>query len=101
MDGPRLARQVAGSAATNIWLILVGLFTTRYLLLGLGSAGYGVLATVSVVSMHLSNLELGFGHATVRYLARARAASDMDFQRVIVETSFAVFLAGGLTGAAL
>jgi O-antigen/teichoic acid export membrane protein len=101
MDGPRLARQVAGSAVTNIWLTLLGLFTTPYLLLGLGNAGYGVFAMVSVVSVHLSNLELGFGQATVRYLARARAASDMERERVIVETSFAVFLAGGLTGAVL
>jgi O-antigen/teichoic acid export membrane protein len=75
MDGPRLARQVAGSAGTNIWLTLLGLFTTPYLLRGLGSAGYGVFAMVSVVSVHLSNLELGFGQATERYLARARAAT--------------------------
>jgi O-antigen/teichoic acid export membrane protein len=101
MDGPRLTRQVAGSAVTNIWLILVGLFTTPYLLLGLGSAGYGVFAMVSVVSVHLSNLELGFGQATLRFLARARAVSDLERERVIVETSFAVFLAGGLTGAVL
>jgi O-antigen/teichoic acid export membrane protein len=101
MDGPRLARQVAGSAGTNIWLTLLGLFTTPYLLLGLGSAEYGVFAMVSVVSVHLSNLELGFGHATVRYLAQARAAGDTERERVIVETSFSVFLAGGLTGAVL
>lgn len=101
MDGPRLLRQVVGSAGTNIWLALLGLFTTPYLLLGLGSAGYGVFAVVSVVSVHLSNLELGFGQATVRYLARARAAGDMEHQRVIVGTSFSVFVAGGLAGAAL
>ncbi len=101
MDGSRLAKQVAGSALANSWLTLVGLFTTPYLLLGLGSAGYGIFAMVSVVSVHLSNLEFGFGQATVRYLARARAASDMERERVIVETSFAVFLAGGLTGAVL
>src|SRR5262245_8717319 len=98
MDGPRLARQVAGSAVTNVWLMLVGLFTTPYLLLALGSAGYGVFVMVSLVSVHLSNLELGFGHATVRYLARARAADDSGRERLIVETSFAVFLAGRLTG---
>ncbi len=101
MDGPRLARQVAGSAGTNIWLTLLGLFTTPYLLGGLGSAGYGVFAMVSVVSVHLSNLELGFGQATVRYLARARAAGNIEHEREIVETSFAIFLVGGLTGAVL
>ena len=66
MDGPRLARQVAGSAGTNIWLTLLGLFTTPYLLLGLGSTGYGVFAMVSVVSVHLSNLELGLDRKSTR-----------------------------------
>lgn len=101
MDGQRLARQVAGSAGTNIWLALLGLVTTPYILSSLGSAAYGVFAMVGLVSVHLSNLELGFGQATVRYLARARAAGDPDDAQAILETSFAVFLVGGLTGAAL
>ena len=100
-DGPRLARRVAGSAVANIWLTLLGLFTTPYILLGLGSAAYGVFAMVSVVSVHLSNLELGFGQATVHYLARARAAGDVKGERVILDASCAVFLVSGLTGAVL
>ena len=101
MDGPRLVRQVAGSAGTNVWLTLLGLLTTPYLLLGLGSAGYGVFAMVSVVSVHLSNLEFGFGQATVRYLARALEADERERPQAILETSFSVFLAGGLAGAML
>jgi O-antigen/teichoic acid export membrane protein len=98
-DGPRLTRQVAGSAIANVWLTLVGLITTPYLLHHLGSSAYGVFAMVGVVSLHLSNLELGFGHATIRYLARARAASDRRGERAILETSLVVFLIGGGTGA--
>jgi O-antigen/teichoic acid export membrane protein len=101
MNGPHLARHVAGAASTNIGLTLLSLFTTPYLLLGLGSAGYGLFAMVGVVSVHLSNLELGFGQATVRYLARARAAGNAGLERMVVETSFSIFLAGGLTGAVL
>jgi len=92
---------VAGSAAANIWLTALGLFTTPYILLGLGSTAYGVFAMVSMMSAHLSNLELGFGHATVYYLVRARAAGDTEAERVTVNASGAVFLAGGLMGAAL
>jgi O-antigen/teichoic acid export membrane protein len=101
MGGQRLVQQVAGSAGTNVWLALLGLLTTPYILSGVGSAAYGVFAMVSLVSVHLSNLELGFGQATVRYLARARAAGDLDDAQAILETSFAVFLGGGLVGAAL
>jgi O-antigen/teichoic acid export membrane protein len=91
----RLAAQVAGSAGVQVWLAFLGIFTTPFILRGLGSAAYGIFALVSVVSSHLSNLELGFGHATVRYLARARAAGDRAAEQAVLDTSLAVFLAGG------
>jgi O-antigen/teichoic acid export membrane protein len=80
-EGPHLTRRVAGSAITNVWLSLLGLLTTSYLLRHLGSPAYGVFAMVGVVSVHLSNLEFGFGLATIRYLARARAARDEQSER--------------------
>jgi O-antigen/teichoic acid export membrane protein len=92
----RLAAQVAGSAGAQVWLAFLGIFTTPFILRGLGAAAYGIFALVSVVSAHLSNLELGFGHATVRYLARARAAGDRNGEQAILDTSLAVFLAGGI-----
>jgi O-antigen/teichoic acid export membrane protein len=92
----RLAAQVAGSAGAQVWLAFLGIFTTPFILRGLGAAAYGIFALVSVVSAHLSNLELGFGHATVRYLARARAAGDRPGEQAILDTSLAVFLAGGI-----
>jgi O-antigen/teichoic acid export membrane protein len=94
----RLLRQVAGSAGVNVWLALLGLLTTPYLLLHLGRAAYGVFAMVSLVSAHLSNLELGFGHATIRYLARARGAHDLAGERAVLNTSLVVFWVGGAIG---
>jgi len=94
----RLLAQTLGAAGVNIWLGLIGILTTPYLLLGLGSASYGVFAMVSMASSHLSNLEFGFGHATVRFLARAHGVGDRDGERTVLETSLAVFLAGGLVG---
>ncbi len=101
MDASHLARQVAGSAITNIWLTFLGLFTTPYLIGGLGAGGYGVFAMVSVVSVHLSNLELGFGQATVRYLAQARGSGGVERERTLAQTSLAIFLAGGMVAAGL
>lgn len=97
----RLVAQTLGSAGANVWLALLGLVTTPYVLLGLGSAAYGVFAMVSIMSAYLSNLEFGFGYATVRYLARARAAHDHGAERRVLDTSLAVFLAGGLAGGVL
>jgi O-antigen/teichoic acid export membrane protein len=53
------------------------------------------------VSGPLSNLELGFGQATIVYLARARAADRRDEERAILETSAFVFVGAGLVAAAL
>jgi O-antigen/teichoic acid export membrane protein len=53
---------------------------------------------VSLVSAHLSNLELGFGHATIRYLARARGAHDLAGERAVLNTSLVVFWVGGAIG---
>lgn len=97
----RLVRGAFGSTASSIVLAMLGLLTTPYVLHRLGDAAYGLVSLLSLASAHLSNLEFGFGHATVRFLARARASEDLRQQGVVVESSFAVFLAGGLVGAIL
>jgi O-antigen/teichoic acid export membrane protein len=99
--GGRLVGQAAGAAAVQVWLGAIGLFTTPFLLRHLGPAAYGVFAMVAAVSGQLSNLELGFGQATVVYLARARAALRREEERAILETSAFVFVGAGLLAAAL
>lgn len=90
------ARQLAGASigygAVTIWLALLGLLTTPYLLHQLGRSFYGVFALITIMSAYLSNLELGFGGATVRFLARARGRGDEDEERRVLGTSLAVFL---------
>jgi O-antigen/teichoic acid export membrane protein len=97
MRSGRLVAHVVTSVGANAWLAFVSLFTMPYILLGLGRPAYGVFAMVSLVSSHLSNLELGFGHATIRFLARAAVAGDRRAAQAVLETSLAVFSAGGLT----
>lgn len=46
----------------------------------------------------MSNLELGFGYATVHFLAQARARGDDVAEREVLATSFLVFLVAGLAG---
>src|SRR5687768_6159816 len=96
----QLAPVAAGSAATTVWLALLGLVTTPYMLNRLGPSAYAVFALVTIMAAYLSNLELGFGHATVRFLARARAEGDEEAQAKILQTSLFVFAIAG-SGAAL
>lgn len=96
MRSGRLVSHVVVSVGANIWLTIVAIFTMPYVILGLGRSAYGVFAMVSLVSAHLSNLEFGFGHATIRFLARARASGDTKAAQAILDTSFAVFAAAGM-----
>lgn len=99
------ARQLAGASiglgTVTLWLALLGLITTPYLIDRLGASLYGIFALITIMSAYLSNLELGFGHATVRFLARARAEGDADHERAVIETSLAVFLAAAIAGTAI
>ena len=83
-----------------MWLGLLGLLTTPYLLHRLGPSTYAVFALITLVSAYLSNLELGFGHGTIRFLARARAQGDAEAEKHVIGTSLLVFscaaVAGGL-----
>jgi O-antigen/teichoic acid export membrane protein len=94
------ARQLAGASvglgAVTIWSALLGLITTPYLIHHLGASLYGIFALITIMSAYLANLELGFGHATVRFLARARGAGDVAQERAVLETSLAVFVGAAL-----
>ncbi len=90
-------RTTVSTAATTLWLAALGLVTTPYLIHRLGVSAYGIFALITIVSAYLSNLEFGFGHASIRFLSQARARGDAVAERAILGTSFAVFLPGGLT----
>jgi O-antigen/teichoic acid export membrane protein len=92
----QLAPVAAGTAAITVWLAALGLITTPYMLHRLGTSAYAIFALVTIVSGYLSNLELGFGHATLRYLARARAAGDTVEEARIIQTSLSVFMLAAL-----
>jgi O-antigen/teichoic acid export membrane protein len=101
VETEQLAPVAAGSAATTVWLALLGLITTPYMLNRLGPSAYAVFALVTIMAAYLSNLELGFGQATVRFLARARAEGDSREQAKILQTSFLVFAVAGAGAAAV
>ena len=93
---------VAGvSAAITAWLAMLGLITTPIMLHTLGASAYAVFALITIMAGYLSNLQLGFGHTTLRFLARARAMGDDDSEGRIVGTSLFVFSCAGALAAAV
>ena len=97
----QLAPVTAGYAATTLWLAVLGLVTTPYLLHNLGSSAYAVFALISLIIAYLSNLEFGFGHGTIRFLARARAQGDKEAEAGIMGTGLLVFLVASAVGGLL
>jgi O-antigen/teichoic acid export membrane protein len=99
------ARDMARVSATvwgvTIWQAALGLITTPFLVRHLGPPEYGIFALITIISMYLSNLELGFGHATLQFVARARAAGDDAEEAHVLTTSFAVFAVAGITATSI
>jgi O-antigen/teichoic acid export membrane protein len=95
----QLAPIAAVSAATTIWLSVLGLLTTPFMLHTLGASAYAVFALITIITAYLSNLELGFGHTSLRFLARARAEGDADEETRIVATSLFIFTCAGALAA--
>lgn len=92
----RMARVSIGQGLTTIWSALLGLITAPYLIRNLGASEYGVFALVALISSYLNNLEFGFGHATLRFLARARAGSDEEDESAVLGNSMLIYFPGAL-----
>jgi O-antigen/teichoic acid export membrane protein len=99
MRARQLVRVSAGVWAVTIWQAILGLITTPFLVHHLGPAQYGIFALIGIIATYLSNLEIGFGQATLRFVARARAAGDADDEANVLTTSLAVFAVAGTTAA--
>jgi O-antigen/teichoic acid export membrane protein len=91
-----MARASIGQGLTTFWSALLGLVTAPILIRNLGAAQYGMFALLGLVSSYLSNLEFGFGHATLRFLARAHAAGDIDEERAVFGNGLLIFTLGAL-----
>lgn len=87
-----IASRYAGIALSVALGLIVLPFNLRYL----GAAEYGLLVLVASVSSYFSVLELGYGSATVKYVAEYRARRDALALNQIVSTTFFLFTGLGL-----
>lgn len=97
----QLAPVAAASTAITIWLASLGLVTTPYMLNRLGASAYAIFSLLSIVIAYLSNLELGFAHGTLRFLARARAEGDAAAESQVISTSLFVFVTAATVAAGI
>jgi O-antigen/teichoic acid export membrane protein len=97
----RLARASLGQGLATIWSALLGFFTAPFMIRHLGVSQYGVFALIAIISGVVSNLEFGFGHATIRFLAHARASDDAEAEQAVLSNSLLVFLPASLCAGVL
>jgi O-antigen/teichoic acid export membrane protein len=91
-----VARNVAGRYAALVVETLIGLVLLPFNVSHLGAAAYGVWLLASSVTIHFSVLDLGFGGAFVRFVARYRARRDARALNEIASTLFFVYAGAGV-----
>jgi O-antigen/teichoic acid export membrane protein len=96
-----MARASIGQGLATFWSALLGLITAPVLIRDLGAAQYGMFALLGLVTSYMSNLEFGFGHATLRFLAHAHAAGDVEEERAVFGNGLLIFTLGALVAAGL
>lgn len=91
-----VAKNVAGRYAAFVVDAVVGLVLLPFNVSHLGSAAYGIWMLASSVTIHFSILDLGFGGAFVRFVARYRARRDPGALNEVASTLFFVYAGAGL-----
>jgi O-antigen/teichoic acid export membrane protein len=91
-----IAKNVAGRYAALIVDAVIGLVLLPFNVSHLGPAAYGVWLLASSVTIHFSVLDLGFGGAFVRFVARYRARRDASALNEIASTLFFVYAGVGV-----
>jgi O-antigen/teichoic acid export membrane protein len=84
----------SGYVATG-WGGVVSLLVTPLLVRSLGKEQFGIWTLAGSLALYLELLEFGFGGATIKFVAEARARGDDRGLRAAVATSFQVLAAFG------
>lgn len=93
---PRFRLNVASNYARTVLAIFIALGVTPVLVHSLGTTEYGIWALVGSVVLYLDLFNLGFGNATVKYVAEHLALGDHERVRRIIATSFLTLTVPGV-----
>ncbi|MFZ8805577.1 MAG: flippase [Candidatus Calescibacterium sp.] len=81
-----------------IFLVVVGLITTPYIVHKLGTEIYGIYVLAISLAGILSFLDLGFGQGIIKFVSHYEAKNDFKKINEIVNTSLLINIAMGLLG---
>ncbi|HET8606462.1 MAG TPA: flippase [Gaiellaceae bacterium] len=96
--GRVVARNVGWNLASQLWLVLVGLLVTPYVVHRLDVPVYGLFTLLLAFTAYFAMLDLGFGYATTKYVAEYRARGDTETVQRLASTSLTVYLALATAG---
>src|SRR5947207_201198 len=82
-----------------LWTAIVGLVTIRVVVNALGLPQFGLFGIFSVFLAPLALTNLGFGEATVKYVAEHANAGDFKAAIPYLQTSMLMSLCTGILGA--
>ncbi len=103
--GGRLAERTAGNAVWNIvplvWSTVLNVVALPMIIRKLGFADYGLYGVFALFLAPLTLANLGFGEATIKYVAQYAAKGDLLHAARYIRTTFFMNLSVGLGGALL
>ena len=76
--------------------LLIGVFMLPFNVAMLGQSAYGLWVLVASITVYFSMLDMGFGVAQVKFVAKYRARGDIGGLNEIASTMFCVFSVVGL-----
>ena len=92
----RFRLNVATNYGRTVLAIGVSLIVTPIMVHGLGKTEYGIWVLVGSTVLYLDLFNLGFGRATVKYVAEYHALGNAELVRRTIATSFLVLAVPGV-----
>src|SRR5262245_8813 len=71
-----LARNILWNFLAFIWLSLLVIVVTPYMVRHMGLAAFGVWAVIMALNVYLTAMDFGIGNALIRFMARANEQGD-------------------------
>jgi O-antigen/teichoic acid export membrane protein len=103
--GAVIARNVVWNFGSQVWLVVLALAVTPFVVHHLSVAVYGLFTLLLAFTAYFAVLDFGVGYATTKYVAEYRARGDVETVQRLASTSLTAYLvlaaAGGLGLAAL
>jgi hypothetical protein len=90
------ARNLSTRYLVLIAELVIGMLMLPFNLAHLGASQYGLWMLVGSITVHFSLLDMGYGSATVKFIAQYRAHRDARALNEIASTLFYIFAGVGL-----